>query len=55
MAKTNMVEREKRRAKIVKQYAAKRAQLKELIRSPNTSPEEREKAQIKLQKQQNNP
>ena len=34
MAKTNMVEREKRRAKIVKQYAAKRAQLKELIRSP---------------------
>src|ERR1700733_9111882 len=51
MAKTNMVEREKRRAKIVKQYAAKRAQLKELIRSPNTSPEEREKAQVKLQKQ----
>jgi small subunit ribosomal protein S14 len=50
MAKTNMVEREKRRAKIVKQYAAKRAQLKELIRSPNTSPEEREKAQVKLQK-----
>ena len=49
MAKTNMVEREKRRAKIVKQYAAKRAQLKELIRSPNTSPEEREKAQVKLQ------
>ena len=41
MAKTNMVEREKRRAKIVKKYAAKRAQLKELIRSPKTSPEER--------------
>ena len=36
MAKTNMVEREKRRAKIVKKYAAKRAQLKELIRSPKT-------------------
>jgi small subunit ribosomal protein S14 len=51
MAKTNMVEREKRRAKIVKQYAAKRAQLKELIRSPKTSPEEREKAQMKLQQQ----
>jgi small subunit ribosomal protein S14 len=50
MAKTNMVERENRRAKNVKQYAAKRAQLKELIRSPNTSPEEREKAQVKLQK-----
>ena len=41
MAKTNMVEREKRRAKIVKKYAAKRAQLKELIRSPQTSPEAR--------------
>jgi small subunit ribosomal protein S14 len=51
MAKTNMVEREKRRAKIVKKYAAKRAQLKELIRNPKTSPEEREAAQVKLQKQ----
>jgi small subunit ribosomal protein S14 len=50
MAKTNMVEREKRRAKIVKKYAAKRAQLKELIRSPKTSPEAREAAQVKLQK-----
>ena len=50
MAKTNMIEREKRRARIVKQYAAKRAQLKELIRNPRTSPEERESAQVKLQK-----
>jgi small subunit ribosomal protein S14 len=46
-----MVEREKRRAKIVKRYAAKRAQLKELIRSPKTSPEERAAAQAKLQAQ----
>ena len=45
MAKTNMVEREKRRAKIVKKYAAKRAQLKELIRSPKTNPEVRADAQ----------
>ena len=51
MAKTNMVEREKRRAKIVKKYAAKRAQLKELIRSPKTSPEARADAQAKLQTQ----
>src|ERR1700716_3288250 len=51
MAKTNMVMREKRRAKIVKQYAAKRAQLKELIRSPNTSHEDRLAAQVKLQQQ----
>ena len=49
MAKTNMIEREKRRAKIVKRYAAKRAQLKELIRSPKTSPEDRQAAQAKLQ------
>ncbi len=45
MAKTNMVEREKRRAKIVKKYAAKRAQLKELIRSPKTNPDVRADAQ----------
>jgi small subunit ribosomal protein S14 len=51
MAKTNMVEREKRRAKIVKKYAAKRAQLKELIRSPKTSPEARAAAQAELQAQ----
>lgn len=49
MAKTNMVEREKRRAKIVKKYATKRAQLKELIRSPKTSPEDRAAAQVKFQ------
>jgi small subunit ribosomal protein S14 len=51
MAKTNMVEREKRRAKIAKKYAAKRAQLKELIRSPKTSADERAAAQAKLQAQ----
>ena len=49
MAKTSMVEREKRRARIVKKHAAKRAQLKELIRSPKTSAEERVAAQAKLQ------
>jgi small subunit ribosomal protein S14 len=49
MAKTNMVEREKRRAKIAKKYAAKRAQLKELIRSPRTSADDRAAAQVQLQ------
>jgi small subunit ribosomal protein S14 len=49
MAKTSMVEREKRRAGTVKKYAAKRAQLKELIRSPRSSPEARATAQAKLQ------
>ena len=51
MAKTSMVEREKRRAGIVKKYAAKRAKLKELIRSPKTSPEARAAAQVELQTQ----
>jgi small subunit ribosomal protein S14 len=49
MAKTSMVEREKRRARIVKRYAAKRAKLKERIRSPKSSPEERAAAQATLQ------
>jgi small subunit ribosomal protein S14 len=44
-----MVERERRRAKIVKRYAAQRAQLKETIRNPRTSQEERAAAQVKLQ------
>jgi len=51
MAKTNMVEREKLRARTVQKYAVKRAELKELIRSPKTSPEERVAAQVKLQSQ----
>jgi small subunit ribosomal protein S14 len=51
MAKTNMVEREKRRAKIAKKYAVKRAALKETIRDPKTSQEDRIAAQAKLQAQ----
>jgi small subunit ribosomal protein S14 len=49
VAKTSMVEREKHRARIVKRYAAKRAQLKELIRSPKSSQEQRVAAQAQLQ------
>ncbi len=44
-----MVEREKRRARVVKKHAARRAKLKELIRSPRSSPEERVAAQAALQ------
>jgi len=51
MAKTSMVEREKRRAGIVKKYAVKRAELKEIIRSPRSSPEQKAAAQAKLQAQ----
>ena len=49
MAKTNMIMREKRRARIVKKYASRRAELKETIRSPKTSHEDRQAAQATLQ------
>ena len=51
MAKTNMIQREKRRSQIVRKYAVKRAQLKEIIRSPKSSPEQRLAAQAQLQAQ----
>jgi small subunit ribosomal protein S14 len=49
MAKTSMVQREKRRTRTVEKYAAKRLKLKELIRSPRTSDDARTEAQVKLQ------
>lgn len=49
MAKTSMVEREKKRAKTVAKYAAKRAELKAIISSATASDEERWEAQLKLQ------
>jgi small subunit ribosomal protein S14 len=49
MAKTSMIEREKRREKLVKQQAAKRTKLKEIIRSPKSTDAEREVAVRKLQ------
>jgi small subunit ribosomal protein S14 len=48
MAKTSMIMRERRREKLVKQHAAKRAQLKEAIRNPKSTDAEREEAQRKL-------
>ena len=50
MAKTNMVEREKKRAKLVKKYAAKRKELKAIVLSPKSSYDEKMAAQAKLQK-----
>jgi small subunit ribosomal protein S14 len=49
MAKTSMIEREKRREALAQRYAAKRAQLKETIRSPKSTDAEREEALAKLQ------
>lgn len=50
MAKVSMVEREKRRAKLVAKYADKRAELKAIIKDPESSMEDRMRAQEKLQK-----
>lgn len=50
MAKTNMVEREKKRAALAKKYAKKRAALKALIINPEASYEERDAAVNALQK-----
>jgi len=50
MAKTSMIEREKRRAALVKKHAAKRAELKAKIAHPATSDEERWAALVALQK-----
>ena len=47
MAKVSMVEREKRRAKTVEKYAAKRAELKATISNVNASDEERWEATMK--------
>jgi small subunit ribosomal protein S14 len=51
MAKNSMIARENRRARTVKRYAARRAELKAIIKNPNTSDEERDAAQARLQSQ----
>lgn len=50
MAKLSMVNREVKRAKTVKKYAAKRAELKKISVDPKLSFEERMDAIAKLQK-----
>ena len=50
MAKKSMIAREAKRARTVAKFAAKRAQLKEVIVNIDTSDEERWEAQIALQK-----
>ena len=49
MAKTSMINRELKRAKTVRKYAAKRAQLLETIRDRKASDEDRREAQKRLQ------
>ncbi|MGN2247784.1 30S ribosomal protein S14 [Frateuria edaphi] len=50
MAKTSMVNRDIKRTKLVKKYAAKRAELKAIVVNPNASYDEKMDAQSKLQK-----
>ena len=50
MAKTSMVNRDIKREKLAKQYAAKRDALKKIISSQNASYEEKADAVAKLQK-----
>ncbi|MDQ7050729.1 MAG: 30S ribosomal protein S14 [Enterobacterales bacterium] len=50
MAKVSMVQREKKRAKLVAKYAAKRTELKATILDLNKSDDERWDAQVALQK-----
>ncbi|MBP0483491.1 30S ribosomal protein S14 [Sagittula salina] len=48
MAKKSMVEREKKRQRLVAKYAAKRAELKEIAVDESKPMEERFKARLKL-------
>ena len=50
MAKKSMVERERKRAKVVARYAARRAEIKRIVASPQSSDEERQAALLALQK-----
>lgn len=50
MAKVSMINRELKRENLVNKYAAKRAELKAVIASPNSSEDEVWDAQVALQK-----
>ena len=50
MAKKSMIARDAKRLKTVQKFAAKRAELKRVIRSPQSSDEERREAMDKLKK-----
>ena len=50
MAKMSMINREKKRQKLVKQYSNKRLELKQIVKNKELPMEERFKAQLKLAK-----
>ena len=50
MAKKAMIEREKKRQRLVQKYSSKRAELKEIAKNQSLPMEERFKARLKLAK-----
>ena len=50
MAKTSMVNRERKRARLVEKYAGKRDNLRRITKDMSLTPEERREARIKLNK-----
>ncbi|MFC9893568.1 30S ribosomal protein S14 [Nocardia sp. NPDC127579] len=50
MAKKSKIARDEQRREVVARYAARRAELKELIRRPGTPDDERARAQAALQR-----
>lgn len=50
MAKVSMINREKKRSKLVAKYAAKRAELKAIISNPDVGFEDKQNAMFALQK-----
>ncbi len=50
MAKKSMIAREKKRARTVAKFAAKRAELKAILKDANASEDDKWEAQVKLQK-----
>ena len=49
MAKQSIINREKKRQRMVQKYAEKRKELKAVIQNPASSDEQRDEAQAKLQ------
>jgi len=50
MAKLSIIHREKRKERTVAKFAMKRAEIKRVLRDPKASNEDKEAAQVKLQK-----
>jgi len=50
MAKKSMIERQRKRSRIVAQHAAKRTELRKILQDPTTSDAARDAARVKLQK-----